>query len=414
MMAKKKGLVVASDAFYNKIQQMEPMFPTAKGEELNSLAVEVIRQSAALGERLHPVTRRGVVELVRTMNSYYSNLIEGHNTHPADIERAMARDYSLEPATRALQEESVAHIDVQRLIEQRLVENPEENICSQAFLCWIHREFYERIPCEFREIKTPGGDINIVIPGRLREDEVEVGRHFPPAFEALDSFLTRFEECYGNVNLGEIRKVVAAAAAHHRLAWIHPFLGGNGRVTRLFTHAYLVKARIDGHGLWTASRGLARNRTAYMGALASADEHRHGDLDGRGNLSNKGLLDFCIFFLQTALDQISFMSERLELDGILRRLEGYVGRQVSFGELPLEANYLLREAFLRGEVPRGEVARITGKPDRTARRILKNLLEKKLLTSDSERAPVRLAFPTKVAGYYFPQLYPEGVETTEA
>ena len=404
---------MVQDVLYRKIQQMEPMFPTAKGEELNNLAIEVIRQSAALGEKLHPLTRRGVVELVRTMNSYYSNLIEGHNTHPADIERAMAHDYSHEPAKRALQVESVAHKDVQRLIEQTLIESPDETICSQTFLCWIHQEFYDRVPDEFRNIQTPGGDIKAVISGELREDEVTVGRHLPPASETLDSFLRRFEECYGDVKLGEARKVIAAAAAHHRLAWIHPFLDGNGRVTRLFTHAYLVKARIDGHGLWTTSRGLARNRTAYMEALAGADEHRHGDLDGRGNLSNKGLLDFCTFFLRMALDQISFMSGRLELDGFLRRLEGYVDRQVSFGELQAEASYLLREAFFRGEVPRGEVARITGKPDRTARRILKSLLEKKLLTSDSERAPVRLAFPTKIAGYYFPQLYPEGVELTE-
>jgi len=413
MIVKKEGLIVTPDIPYSKTQQMEPMFPATQGEELNGLAVEVIRQSAALGEKLHPATRRGVVELVRTMNSYYSNLIEGHNTHPADIERAMARDYSHEPAKRALQMESVAHIEVQRLIEQKLADKPDDTICSKTFLCWIHQEFCDRLPSEFREIELPDGGIKIVIPGELREDEVEVGRHLPPASGTLDLFLQRFEDCYEDPKLGEIQKIIAAAAAHHRLAWIHPFLDGNGRVTRLFTHAYLVKARIDGHGLWTISRGLARNRNDYMGALSSADQHRHGDLDGRGNLSNKGLLEFCTFFLKTALDQISFMSERLELDGILRRLEGYVGRQASFGNIPLEANYLLREAFLRGEVPRGEVARITGKPDRTARRILRELLEKKLLTSDSERAPVRLSFPTKAVGYYFPQLYPEGVEMTE-
>lgn len=413
MIAKKKGLVVAPDILYSKAQQMEPMFPTAKSEDLNDLAIKVIRQSAALGEKLHPLTRRGVIELVRTMNSYYSNLIEGHNTHPADIERAMSRNYSHEPAKRALQMESVAHIDVQRLIEQQLADKPDEAICSKTFLCWIHQEFYDRLPSEFREIELPSGDIKTVVPGKLRENEVEVGHHLPPASGTLDLFLKRFGEYYGNAKLGETQKVIAAAAAHHRLAWIHPFLDGNGRVTRLFTHAYLVNARVDGHGLWTVSRGLARNRNDYMGALAGADEHRHGALDGRGNLSNKGLFEFCTFFLKTALDQISFMSERLELDGFLRRLEGYVGRQTSFGNLPREANFLLREAFLRGEVPRGEVARITGKPDRTARRILKDLVEKKLLTSDSERAPVRLSFPTKVVGYYFPQLYPEGVEMIE-
>ncbi len=404
---------MASNIFYSEIQQMEPMFPAAKSEELNDLAIEVVRRSAALGGKLHPQTRSGVIELVRAMNSYYSNLIEGHNTHPADIERAMARNYSHEPAKRALQMESVAHIDVQRLVEQNLAAKPDATICSKTFLCWIHQEFYDRLPPEFRKIEIPSGETKTVIPGKLRREEVKVGKHFPPAAGTLDLFLQRFEECYGHAKRGEIQTVVAAAAAHHRLAWIHPFLDGNGRVTRLFTHAYMVKAHIDGHGLWTVSRGLARNRNGYMGALAGADEHRHGDLDGRGNLSNKGLLDFCTFFLKTALDQISFMSERLELDGILRRIEGYVGRQASFGKLPLEANYLLREAFLRGEVPRGEVARITGKPDRTARRILKDLLDKKLLTSDSERAPVRLSFPTKVVGYYFPQLYPEGVEMIE-
>ncbi len=352
-------------------------------------------------------------ELGRGQTSCFFVGQAGHNTHPVEIERALARDYSLESAKRALQTESVAHIDVQRLIEQRLIRNPDETICSQTFLCWVHQEFYERVPPEFREVKASDGSVRTVAPGTLRENEVEVGRHLPPASETLSSFLTRFEQCYG-ANLGDLQKVIAVAAAHHRLVWIHPFLDGNGRVARLFTHAFLAKARVGGHELWTVSRGLARNRAAYMAALAGADEHRHGDLDGRGNLSDKGLHDFCIFFLRTALDQISFMAERLELDGFLRRLEGYVGRQSSFGELPSQANYLLREAFLRGEVPRGEVARITGKSDRTARRILKRLLEKKLLVSDTERAPLRLAFPAKAVGYYFPQLYPEGVEMTEA
>jgi Fic family protein len=204
--------------------------------------------------------------------------------------------------------------------------------------------------------------------------------------------------------------VIAAAASHHRLAWIHPFLDGNGRVTRLFTHAYLIKAQIDGHGLWTVSRGFARNRDSYLTALSEADAHRQGDMDGRGNLSNRGLVRFCTFFLETALDQIDFMAGLLDLDGLQKRIAGYVDRQTSLGELTPEAGYLLREALLRGEVPRGEAARITGRPERTARRILKNLLDKKLLAANTEKGPVRLKIPASVAGYYFPRIYPEGVE----
>jgi len=399
-----------TEVIYTRVSQMEPMLASDQGSALSDLAVEVVRQSAALSTALHPVTRRAVAELVRAMNSYYSNLIEGHHTHPVDIERALASDYSHDPAKRALQMESAAHVEVQRLIEQRLAANPSVEVCSPDFLGWIHRELYERLPDEFRQVQTPNGETKGVEPGQLRRDEVTVGRHLAPAFQTLPEFLQRFAAAYGSPNLSAIDRVVAAAAAHHRLAWIHPFLDGNGRVTRLFTHAYLVKVGIDGHGLWTVSRGFARNRDAYLAALAGADEHRRGDLDGRGNLSNQGLLDFCTFFLQTALDQVGFMAGLLDLDGLQRRIAGYLERQTSFGELPLESIYLLREALLRGEIPRGEAARITGRPERTARRILRDLLDQHLLAAESEKGPVHLAFPAKVAGYYFPRLYPEGVE----
>ena len=404
---------MTGSAIYKNISQMEPLFPSITDSSLTDLVIEVIRCSAALSTSLHPLTRLAVIELVRSMNSYYSNLIEGHNTHPADIERALEKDYSHDPAKQAMQIESAAHIEVQKLIESRLQDHPDKNICGQDCLCRLHSEFYARLPGEFRHVQSPDGAGREVIPGELRRDEVTVGSHIAPAYEALPDFLSRFQSAYNPSGLNAVNKVVAAAASHHRLVWIHPFLDGNGRVTRLFTHAYLIRAQIDGHGMWAVSRGFARNRNDYLAALAGADTHRQSDMDGRGNLSNRGLIGFCTFFLETALDQIDFMTGLLDLDGLQKRITGYVERQVSFGELAPEASYLLREALLRGEVPRGEAARITGRPERTARRILKSLLDKKLLVADSEKGPVRLSFPAAVAGYYFPRLYPEGVEFTQ-
>jgi Fic family protein len=390
---------------------MEPMFPL--DGRLDDLAVEVIRQSSALGAALHPLTRQSLAGLVSVMNSYYSNLIEGHNTHPADIERALAKDYSTEPAQRALQLESAAHVEVQHLVEQRLDEAPEIDICSAEFLMWIHHEFYKRLPEELRRVTGDDGKVSIVAPGQLRTEGVKVGRHVPPVAESLPQFMHRFAGAYGNDQLSQVQKVIAAAASHHRLAWIHPFLDGNGRVTRLYTHAYLKKARIDGHGIWTVSRGFARERDKYVSALMRADSLRQGDLDGRGNLSESGLTAFCEYFLETALDQIQFMTGLLDLDGIQRRITGYADKQSFLGEMPKEGGYILREVFLRGEMPRGEAARVTGKPERTARRALKQLLEMGLLKSETDKGPVRMAFPSKVAGYYFPRLYPESVEMGE-
>jgi Fic family protein len=400
------------DGFYTKISEMEPLMPSDPMGELDDLAIEVIRKSAAISAAVHPVTRRGIVGLVRKMNSYYSNLIEGHNTHPVDIDRALREDFSKDPAKRAKQLESKAHIEVQKSIEAHLEAAPETVVTSKSFLCWIHKEFYERMPGEFLAVQRADGITAKVVPGKIRELEVEVGRHLPPKSEYLDIFMKRFEEAYDPQRQKGLRQVIAAAASHHRLAWIHPFLDGNGRVTRLMTHAYLIQAKIAGHGLWTVSRGIARNREEYLASLAAADQPRRGDLDGRGNLTQAGLLEFCSFFLKIAIDQIDFMSGLLNLDGMQKRIQAVVDRQVSFGEMKPEAGHLLRDVFLRGEIPRGELPKIIGMPERSARRLVSNLLAKNYLVSDTEKGPVMLGFPATMVGYYFPRLYPEGVEAS--
>lgn len=386
------------------------MLPEAHREEMVNLSAELLSESAALGALVHPVTREGLRGLLRQMNSYYSNQIEDHYTHPLDIERALRRDFSMEPAKRALQLESFAHVATQEDIEARLAAEPELDICSEAFLCWIHKQFYERMPEEFRVIKGRQG-AQAVVAGKLRLDDVEVGDHIPPTFQSVPLFLQRFSEAYRFSKLGSVERVFATGAAHHRLSWIHPFLDGNGRVMRLFSHAWLVRAQIAGHGLWMVSRGLARQREQYKEALSVADEPRRGALDGRGNLSDAGLAAFCVFFLKTAIDQVKFMAGLLELDVLLGRLSSYVELRAARGELDVEAKHLLQEALMRGEVPRGEASRITGLGERTARHLLGQLIAENLLWSKTPKGPLRLGFPPSAVPYYFPRLYPAQVES---
>ncbi len=295
-------------------------------------------------------------------------------------------------------------------MEQRLREDETVKVCSPEFLCWLHAEFYARMPEEFRRVKTRSGGEDWVKPGELRECEVEVGRHVAPASASLPRFMQRFSQCYEPTALGPAQRLLGVAAAHHRLAWIHPFLDGNGRVTRLFTHACLIRVRAEGHGLWMMSRGLARHRDDYLAALASADMPRQGDLDGRGNLSDKGLTHFCRFFLTTAIDQVEFMTRLLDLDAMQERLLAFADLLVFRTAAPKETRHLLRDVFLRGEVTRGEAGRLLQMPERTARRHVGQLIAEGVLVSNGPAAPVRLGFPASHVGYYFPQLYPAGVE----
>jgi Fic family protein len=394
---------------------MTPLYPE-RAEELHDLALAVIQKSAALGSRQHPVTLNSLHELLRIINSYYSNLIEGHNTHPYDIVRAMQKQYDTEPAKRNLQLESVAHITVQRHMEKRLQEEPELNIAGGEFLCHLHREFYKQLPEEFLVVKDPDtGHESRVVPGELRREAVKVGRHLPPESGSLDALLARFGEFYVPDRHHGAEKLVAAAAAHHRLMWIHPFLDGNGRVARLFTEAYFHRIPVLGYGLWSVSRGLARRNADYKAALSWADAPRRNDLDGRGNLSNEGLIRFCRFFLEICLDQVEYMGGMLRLEELVQRIRHYVdlrergmipGPEGKKQPLRPEASRMLQEVLVHGVSMRGEIIQASGLKERTGRNLLGLLLDEGLLISDSPKGEVKLGFPIHAAGWFFPDLYP--------
>ncbi|MCA1773974.1 MAG: Fic family protein [Halomonas sp.] len=383
---------------------MEPMLPTDKNEQLADTVIELTSCTSALAGKIQKGVQDGISDLVRSMNCYYSNLIEGHNTHPRDIERALHDNYSRDAQKRTFQEEARAHIELQKLIEQK--EAPDVDPTSGEYIRWLHREFCSRLPEDLLWAENPDTKENIaVIPGEYRTTHVQVGRHIPPEHERIEAYMKRFHDKYSHENLSRSQYPIAVAAAHHRLLWIHPFIDGNGRVTRLLSHAMLLKCGI-GSGLWSISRGLARNSDAYKAALAKADSPRQGDLDGRGALSAQGLFEFTLFFLETCIDQVKFMESLLQPSELLRRITLYTTDEIDANRLPKGSLELLREAFLAGEVARGAAPRLTGYQERQARQVLSKLIEKGLLVSQGPRAPVRLGFPLDVVERWLPNLYP--------
>jgi Fic family protein len=389
---------------------MEPLLPEDRDGRLAALALDVIRGAERLRGILHPVTRQAVVDLVRSMNSYYSNLIEGHRTRPADIDSALRRRFAGNAEQRSLQQMHWAHVETEKWMENVLASIEPHEICSPDFLCSLHHEFYTRLPEEFQFSVGERGVKKPVIPGRLRESVVTVGIHVPPAHEKLPQFLTRFAQFYGPLVNDLPASLIAATAAHHRMAWIHPFLDGNGRVTRLFTQAWLRKSNAVGGGLWTLARGLARKQSDYKTMLARADERRLNDFDGRGALSERRLAEFCEFTLQTAIDQTTFMAELLALDAVERRITAFGRRTEAEGKLPEGSCAVLRAVFLGGEIMRGEVANLADVSPRTAQKITKAILAAGLASSTSPKGALRFAIPSLAAASYFPNLFPAGAE----
>lgn len=372
--------------------------------ELTDLAVELAARSAGFRRSLPMGVVAALADLVRAMNCYYSNLIEGHDTHPVDIERALKNDYSADVRKRNLQLEAKAHIEVQQWIDAGGL---RRRATTRAGVCEIHRRFCEKLPEELLWVENlETGEQMPVVPGEMRRREVKVGRHIPISPGALPRFLERFQQAYGG--LGKTDSILAGAAAHHRLVWIHPFLDGNGRVARLMSHAMLLEA-LDTGAIWSVARGLARNLDDYKAYLAECDLPRRNDLDGRGILSEEALTSFTRFFMKMCLDQVTFMEGLLEPEKLHARILLWADEQVRLDALPRKVGSLLEAVLYRGELPRGDVGALLGTSDRHARRVVAALVSRDVLVSGGRRAPLRLAFPAALAPRWMPGLFPERV-----
>ena len=369
---------------------------------LSDLAIELATRSAGFRRSLSDGVVTALADLVRSMNCYYSNLIEGHDTHPVDIERALKKDYSADPEKRNLQLEAAAHVTVQKWIDADGLTVPATS--SDAIL-EIHRRFCELLPAELLLVEHPTTKERIpVVPGAFREHDVEVGRHVPISPGALPRFLKRFEDVYSG--LGKSETLLGAAAAHHRVLWIHPFLDGNGRVARLMSYATLRQTLGTG-GIWSIARGLARNVDAYKQHLANCDLPRRNDLDGRGSLSEEALAEFTRFFLKTCLDQVTFMEELVQPDKLRARIKLWADEEIATNALPSKAGMVLDTILYRGALARGDVNELLDTSPRSARRVVAALIERGVVTAATTRSDLMIAFPAKLAGRWMPGLFPE-------
>lgn len=393
---------------YSHPSQFDPLFPQSRLEVLEALARQITESALKLRAQLHPTTANTLAALLRSMNSYYSNKIEGHSTHPVNIDRGLRQDFSSRPEIAKLQRLALSHIEAEKEIESWVREETNFSPFSAEGIRKIHEALYVRIPPSDREIEKG----RIVMPGELRSVDVQVGYHVPPTHESVPAFLARYEAFYsGGVSWD--RELIKIASAHHRLVWVHPFLDGNGRVARLATQAALYRDFTS--GLWSACRGLARTQKKYYAELENADSPRRGDLDGRGNLSDKGLSSFCEYFLTVCLDQVNFMRKMLDPDGLRHRLRAFIiFRAEQDKDIRREAELPLHYLFTSGSLSRAEFKQMTGLGERVAQKVLSRLIKTGLVESDTALGVLRFGMPLNALQFYFPDLYPEASTEPEA
>jgi len=87
------------------------------------------------------------------------------------------------------------------------------------------------------------GNVDPGEAGLFRSTQVWVGDHVPPPPTLLSGLVDKFIDWLNaEARDGSLHPVRLAALAHYKLVYIHPFLDGNGRTSRLLMNLVLMKA----------------------------------------------------------------------------------------------------------------------------------------------------------------------------
>lgn len=281
------------------VHWLEPLLPSPLSERLLVKAGKVLDHAQRVAQSACASALRGQMARARVINSHYSNLIEGIDSELSRLHGSVLWEPG-EPGLNPVD----AHNRAQAHFENLAVFSPAGvhdfgDTFSPLLISTLHQCLFESV--EVAELRLPSG--HYVVPGQFRslsQRQVRVGRHDAPCWSAVDAMLQRMHQAYGRQRDSRCQ-LIACLAFHHRLAYVHPFDDGNGRVGRLLLHLQLQRLGF-GSSLNPISKALYERREGYYAALSSADQPRRGDLDGRGQLTQAGLVSLIEFLLSALAD----------------------------------------------------------------------------------------------------------------
>lgn len=362
-----------------------PLKSAAIPVDLSNIALQVREAAARLTGSVHPVTSEAIWPLLHPVNSYYA---------------ASLADQGEQPQLASMQAYLAAY---EQLLSLLFLTG--DNPYNASFYQSVHRVLYQHLPQELLGAASLKEQAPAGAPGQWRSTDTPDA----PAAKALPSFLRVLASSYRlEAEPDLLVRVVNVAVAHYCLGWMQPFGAGNEGVAPLYSEAAVVMTGLSAEGMWSLVRGLARQAPEYQRLLKEASIVNTTAPDGKGTLSQPHLLAFCRFFLQSMLGELRFMTHLLDRDEVLTRLKGLVKQLGRRQGWRAEAYYVLEAVWLKGQIKRGDVMRLTGLSDKTAKALAQALLAAGFLATDedSRAAPYRAAYPAAAAPVLFPGLYP--------
>jgi Fic family protein len=302
--------------------------------------------------------------IFQMMESLGSARIEGNHTTLAEfVERI------IEQVPRDTKEEGIREIfNIERAIKFIEDNVTEGGDITRALVSEIHKIIVKGLtpPPKGEGSRFPGElrPINISIQGSLHKptDKLKV----PEYFTELLKFV--------NTPTSLQNDLLVTALSHHRMAWIHPFDNGNGRLIRMFTYAMLIKQGFKVHDgrILNPTAIFCMDRNEYYKNLALADT---GEKDK--------VLAWCLYVLGGLKNEIEKIDRLLDLKYITEIILLPALKYSAERQLITKREFDILSALVRHEqmlLKSADLDVIIGEESAVQRsRILKRLKDKKML-----------------------------------
>ena len=142
---------------------------------------------------------------------------------------------------------------------QYIVEHKDEPLTAEGLL-YIHRLMTEKTldnPEDAGRFRTNN---NVVVANMVDGDIV----HTPPTFEEIPGFVATLCDFFNNDNPRTfIHPIIKGIIIHFMVAYMHPFVDGNGRTARALFYWYMLKENYKLTEYMSISRVIAKSKTSY-------------------------------------------------------------------------------------------------------------------------------------------------------
>lgn len=296
-----------------------------------------------------------------TEEAFSTSKIEGENLDKNNIRSSVAKRLGLPTAGLP---EAARNTDGLVEILMDATNNHEKKLNGERLFSW-HAALFPTGYSGMFKIKVAGWRETItpmqVISGTPGKEKV----HFEaPASVNLESEMLKFFEWW-NHPPENLDGLIRAAIAHIWFITIHPFEDGNGRIARCLTDMALAQEEKTSKRLYSLSSQIIENKNSYYDILEKTQK-------GDGDIS-----EWIIWFLETFTKSIQHSRKVIEKTMFVKDFYSNFS-QIVFNERQKKVIGKLL-ADCEGNLTRKKYVAITKTSDESAKRDIKDLVEKGVL-----------------------------------